>query len=81
MIMLIYCPQEVRTTAINRPLEINEIERGLKGSTKAVEVSILSFAPYFTYSWQGVQNVNSKTSRYVTQHKQMRRMSANTILN
>ncbi|XP_072044616.1 clusterin-associated protein 1-like [Amphiura filiformis] len=32
--------REMRTTAINRPLEINEIERGLKGSTKAVEHQI-----------------------------------------
>nr|XP_002739342.1 PREDICTED: clusterin-associated protein 1-like [Saccoglossus kowalevskii] len=29
--------REARTTAINRPLEINEIERGLRGSIKAVE--------------------------------------------
>lgn len=32
--------QEIRTTAINRPLEINEIEKGLRGSIKAVEQNI-----------------------------------------
>ncbi|XP_071954688.1 clusterin-associated protein 1-like [Antedon mediterranea] len=32
--------REMRTTAINRPLEINEIEKGLKGSIKAVEQQI-----------------------------------------
>ncbi|PIK37552.1 putative clusterin-associated protein 1-like [Apostichopus japonicus] len=32
--------REIRTTAINRPLEINEIEKGLRGSIKAVEQNI-----------------------------------------
>ncbi|XP_033108039.1 clusterin-associated protein 1-like isoform X2 [Anneissia japonica] len=32
--------REMRSTAINRPLEINEIEKGLRGSIKAVEQQI-----------------------------------------
>ncbi|KAJ8037372.1 Clusterin-associated protein 1 [Holothuria leucospilota] len=32
--------REIRTTAINRPLEINEIENGLRGSVAAVEQNI-----------------------------------------
>jgi len=47
-----FCIQEARTNVISRQLEINEVEKSLQQSIKAVEVRLLStFLAVVTMSW------------------------------
>lgn len=47
------CPQEMRTDAIARPLEINETEKALRAAIKEVLVCVSSFfaVQLFLLAW------------------------------